>query len=357
MTKREQDFLTRMKRAADGRLTLELAQIQDCFFRANPDLQTHITARKQLALALKTLADAQQITLPATSTCFDRTALPPLPSFVRFPSANTAINTAPTFDHRTFPWTLPMSFIASFRNPPDATELLALNEFFRRPDAATRPLVPVKERSYEIFKNEKRLETLLDGQLGKPGRLTLDQLRCYIVPLVPVHLTFPEASGDVIIVENEATFDTIARWNRDHLQFRFVVYGRGKEAQKISHFLLHQIAHPRIRYFYFGDIDRSGILIPWNLSRTLKNEGAATLSPAGACYRMLLRQGATNPPLPDPDAGQTPVVEIGKADWKQALNWLSPDLIAPVASLLATDQRIAQEATGWEQFQHISSLV
>ncbi len=105
-----------------------------------------------------------------------------------------------------------------------------LNDFFRG-DWASRISVPVKERSYEIFGNEKMLERVLEGQLGYEGRLTLEILRCYRVPLVPVHRVFTDGT-DVIIVENEATFDSVSRWNAEHSKFRMVIYGRGREVEK-----------------------------------------------------------------------------------------------------------------------------
>ncbi|MDR1282123.1 MAG: DUF2220 family protein [Opitutaceae bacterium] len=250
-----------------------------------------------------------------------------------------------------------MSFVASLPKPPGADILLALNEFFRVPDAATREFIPVKERSHGIFRDEKRLEKVLAGQLGSPGRLTLELLRCYKVPLVPVHLTFPAAKGDAIIIENEATFDSIARWNRIHFQFRFVVYGRGLEIMKATHFLLRQIAHPGIRYYYFGDVDPGGILIPWNLSRILQRETDARLLPAETCYRLLFRQGSSTPTPFDDAVKQTPTDAGINLDWRKALDWLPADLRSPVNVLLTRDQRIAQEAASWEILRNESSLI
>lgn len=351
MEKPHSEFAAGLQRVAAGRVTIELAAIWQCFYAVRPELKNDLTNRQRLAADLRTLAEEGVISLPASKSSFDRTALPALPKFVRLLKAPVAPGVK--FDHRTFPWSLPMSFVAGLARLPNPAIAHRLNDFFRG-DWASRVRVPAKERSYEIFGNEKALERVLSGQLGYEGRLTLETLRCYRVPLVPVHRGFEANTGDVLIVENEATFDSTVRWNVERRRFRMVIYGRGREAEKIGDFLRDEIrAKPGVIY-YFGDLDRLGISIPYRLSRTLERQETRGIEPAAPCYRLLLQQAPATITATEADdeADEPPETE-----WAAALDWLPPDVRAQAKALLETDQRIAQEATGWELLRRQDRLV
>jgi hypothetical protein len=350
MEKQEIELAAALANAADGRVTIDLPTIWHCFYSVRPELKSDVNGRQRLAAALRILAEFEVISLPASKSSFDRTSLPALPRFVRLPDNSTAAEAK--FDHRTFPWSLPMSFIAGLSRLPNAKMVHRLNDFFRG-DWKLRVLVPVKERSYEIFGNEKALERVLDGQLGYEGRLTLETLRCYRVPLVPVHRVFPDG-GDILILENEAAFDSVARWNANHHSFRMIIYGRGREVEKIADFLLAEIQSKQGSIYYYGDLDRLGVVIPYRLSRNLELKGGPAISPAGACYRLLLRQSPATLTMIDMDEDPDDPPE---AEWVAALGWLPADLRAQAEGLLAADRRIAQEATGWELLRDEARLI
>ena len=341
MEKLEIEFAAALGRAADGRVTIDLHTIWQCFYTARPELKSDVNSRRRLAADLRTLAENEIISLPASKSSFDRTALPALPRFVRLLKKSAA--TEAIFDHQIFPWSLPMSFVAGLVRLPNPRIAQQLNDFFRG-DWTSRILVPVKERSYEIFGNEKMLERVLDGQLGYEGRLTLESLRCYRVPLVPVHRVFNNGN-DVLIVENEATFDSVSRWNAEYGKFRMVIYGRGREVEKIADFLHGEVQSNPCTIYYFGDLDRLGITMPYRLSRMLEQKGGRGISPATACYRLLLRQPPTTITMEDTeDEFDDPI----DSEWAAALAWLPVDTRNDAKTLLAADRRIAQEATGWE---------
>jgi hypothetical protein len=350
MEKPQSEIALALRQAANGRFTIELPAIWCCFYAVRPELKTDIRSRQRLASDLRVLAEGELISLPASKGSFDRTALPPLPKFVRLLGRPTRPEIL--FDHRTFPWSLPMSFIAGLARLPNPTIACRLNDFFRG-DWASRVLVPVKERSYEILGDEKILERVLGGQLGHEGHLTLEILRCYRVPLVPVHRVFTGAAPDVLLVENEATFDSVSRWNALHSQFRMVIYGRGREAEKVAEFLHNEIQTQPGNIYYFGDLDRLGISIPHRLSRSLKRLGGSEIKPAAACYRLLLQQLPTTITT----ANDNEESDLLDSEWTAALDWLPDDSRLQARTLLVADQRIAQEATGWELLQHQQSLL
>lgn len=354
MEKRDSELAAALRQVAGNRVTIDLTAIWQSFFDVQPELRGEIAARQRLAAALRSLAEAGVLNFPASKGSYDRTALPILPRFVRFLAEPAPV--AARFEHQTFPWSLPMSFAAALPRLPNPEVALRLNDFFRK-DGASRPFVPIKERSYGIFGNEKLLERILKGQLGNQGRLTLDLLRCYRVPLVPVHLTFANAAPAVLIVENEATFDTVARWNREHAQFRVVIYGRGREVEKIADFLRVQIQTSLGRVYYFGDVDRQGLMMPHRLSGSVERDGGNPIVPALACYRLLLSQGLSAITNVDSDDEAETAPEESEFAWRNSLRWLPDDLAARAEPVLATDQRIAQEALGWEQLRGETSLL
>jgi hypothetical protein len=179
-------------------------------------------------------------------------------------------------------------------------------------------------------------------------------LRCYRVPIVPVHRVFTGAATDVLIVENEATFDSVSRWTALRGQFRMVIYGRGREVEKIGDFLHGEVQTLPGKIYYFGDVDRMGISIPYRLSQTLKRLGGSEIKPAEACYRLLLRQSPTTITTTNDSEESGDLLD---SEWTTALSWLPDDLRLKAKTLLMVDQRIAQEAAGWDLLQHEKSLI
>jgi Uncharacterized protein conserved in bacteria C-term(DUF2220) len=350
MEKREIEFAAALKQAADGRVTIDLATIWQCFHATRPELKNEVTSRQRLAADLRALSESEVISLPASKSSFDRTALPVLPRFIRL--LEKPVVPEAQFDHRTFPWSLPMSFVAGLARLPNPRIAQRLNDFFRG-NWSSRIPVPIKERSYEIFGNEKMLERVLDGQLGYEGRLTMETLRCYCVPLVPVHRVFARGVN-VIIIENEATFDSVSRWNIEHGAFRMVIYGRGREAEKMADFLFNEVQTNSGIIYYFGDIDRLGICIPYRLSRMLERKGGCGISPAASCYRLLLQQSPAAITMVDVE---DEVDDPPDSEWIAALDWLPVDTRTQTKVLLEADRRVAQEATGWELLRNEGSLV
>src|SRR5258708_7347467 len=77
-----------------------------------------------------------------------------------------------SIDQCTHPWPEELDFVAHLRHTRCIPDALKIQAWLATPDARQRPIVPIKERSLEIFGYEKRLEELLGGDLFKNGRLT-----------------------------------------------------------------------------------------------------------------------------------------------------------------------------------------
>lgn len=236
------------------------------------------------------------------------------------------------FDHRGFPWNPALSFLAGEKGLPAGIReaAVSIQQFFAK-DGLSRPFVPVKERSFDIFGEEKRLGALQHSEiLFGPGKLSLKQLRCYVVEPTPVTERFEQGQG-IIILENEATFDSFCRLCRHKPAYRLVVYGRGHEIQKCAAYLKREAARLGVtEIFYFGDVDRRGLEIPYQLARDLASE--LKVVPLTSAYDFLLRGTVST-----------------NCHISEACLWLPEPLAALAATVIAEATRIPQEAFGWEE--------
>src|SRR5262249_226893 len=147
-------------------------------------------------------------------------------------------------------------------------DLLRIQQFFAR-GGRELPLVPIKERSLDIFGDEKRLDQLARGSaLFGEGRLTAESLRCFVVPEPLPWTAGPDRTKPLLVIENAATWHSYCRWNSDRKLFSAVVYGCGNRfvdgAPSLKE-IFAALGGPR-RVLYFGDLDPQGLLIPQEAS-------------------------------------------------------------------------------------------
>ena len=213
-----------------------------------------------------------------------------------------------------------------------------------------RPIIPIKERSLEIFGDEKRLDVLLDSTVIRDGRLTLKQLRCEVVaePLAwrrgPASVAW---DAPVLVVENCATWHSFVRWNKTSARYRAIVYGRGNafidSVGQVPELFLELGGSGPIEYF--GDLDPAGLRIPRRAHRRAQDFGLPPVEPAGWCYQSLL----TRLPGSEPEDEDLVVNE-------EDLAWLG-DLAEKVRELFTANRRLAQEHIGWEHLRLTVSSV
>lgn len=308
------------------RRTITLAELWPLFARADPASATMATRRTDLASAIATLVDAGVVT---TSRNLDRTAQPPLPARLNLvpPTATASAGILA----RAMPWRPELSWAATARLTVGQVGVLqAVNAWFR--DRGRDPdILPLRERSLEIFGHEKRLDALLGTSIFGPDRLTLSLLRTFRTrPPLPVRRV-----GDgpiLLVVENADTFDSLRRVLATlPSAVGHMAWGAGGAFEAS---VLSVSAMPEVRDIaYFGDLDADGLRIPLSAASLALAEGLPPVRPANGLYRLLLERGTAQP-------GQTPV----EADRARALaTWLG-DFAAPVERLLRDGVRIPQEA-------------
>lgn len=245
---------------------------------------------------------------------------------------------------REFPWEPAMAFVREARLSLSFIELRRINDFIK---AGNRDcdIVPIKERSLELFGDEKRLDELLGSALFREGRLCERRdLRCEIIGVPLARKRGPAAASaqPIIVLENAATWHSYSRWNAERGMFSAVVYGDGNRFVDGVRYLADifaELGGPR-RVYYFGDLDPQGLRIPQLASKIAQSLGLSRIEPHLPSYRRLLEiasgQGQNH-------AGDES--EFNLCDWLE-------DCAEPARQLFARQQRLPQEHLGWDELKH-----
>jgi hypothetical protein len=286
-----QSLLSEVQRVGRGR-RVRLKDVWAAFQRVRPYLEGSVHAREELFQLLNELADSGALGLPRQKSCYDTVQRPPLPKWIELPAP------APTVRAREraaqVGWHPALAFVSKLETLSDdeLEELLAVQAFFRsNPEP---PVATVRERSFELFGNEKRLEDLAKGRLFGAGRLSLSLLRCVEVRTPCVYRDVGAGTG-ALIIENKDTYhsacEAVRRLGPDSL-VRWVVFGSGKAVLATLDSVNDLPTRPE-RAWYFGDIDAAGLLIAVQVARLAKSWNPPLLVEcAYPLYRALVERAA-----------------------------------------------------------------
>ncbi|TXS66129.1 hypothetical protein EAO69_30270 [Streptomyces sp. me109] len=213
--------------------------------------------------------------------------------------------------------------------------LKTINRWLRDTDGDTRrTVIPMRERSLEIFGDEKRLDALATTTLFAPKRLTLTTLFAERIP-PPLAHDRVGGGGIVLVIENSDTFATISTLlAEDPGRVGHVAFGGG-HAFEAS---VTRIANLKgvTDIAYYGDLDDDGLTIPQRANVSGTAAGLPPIRPALGLYRLLLQQDIQGP--------APKRVEPLAAERRAA--WLPEPLRHPATAILTAGNRLAQEATG-----------
>ena len=248
---------------------------------------------------------------------------------------------ASNFDPTKVQWARPLEFLRSSRTSVFPEDLLKLNEFFIGSEGsiASKAVIPIKERSLQIFGDEKRLDALLMTSLFRADRLTLAMLRCKQIgePLGWKRGPANAALKPILIIENAATWHSYAKWNSVVGEFSAIVYGRGFQCADSVQYLrdiFDELGATR-DVFYFGDLDPTGLAIPQQASAYAKIYGLPELHPHLWSYELLLKH-----------ADKAQAYE-GEPATRTDCEWLG-SLAETVWFLFQSGRRLPQENVGWD---------
>lgn len=316
-----------------GRRKRILAEECDAaLIEVEPALEWDPGRRAQLAEALSALESAGVLQWSAKR---DRSVRPELPAFVTLD-----VNAAPTevADERYVVWRPELAWAHDLTLSPSELDVLSAVQAFVR-DRPAAPLVPHRERSLELFGDEKRLDRLIRGRLFEEGRLSLLLLACeWTPPPIPVTALQSATSGAdpvILVSENAAGYHSLLATARPPVTH--VAYGGGGQFA-LSVTGLSDLDPARV--LYIGDLDAEGLAIPQRAIAAARRVGLPPPEPAIELWSALCdyadRFGRSARPIPQDVA-------------TELCAWIPDDALATrMADILVSGRRVPQESIGLE---------
>jgi hypothetical protein len=236
-----------------------------------------------------------------------------------------------------YTWHPLMGFAATERSRLRLEAACCINEWLKTdPDLSLN--VPIKERSLEIFRDEKRLDRLRAGSGCFLRRFSLSSLECRVCPIpLPFEAGPASAVGKpVLIVENNDSWVSFSIWNRSAARLSAVAHAGGGRAKSLAYdetFIDELVRRFQAQaLYYLGDINPPGLRIASQAAQRRASRLVAPLQPAASLYSWPLEHG-TRTLL----AGSERVTE-------EDIAWLPSEMRALVTTLFASKQRVPQEA-------------
>lgn len=319
-----------------GRRRIPLDMLRREFASACPELAEQPDRRTRLAEALRSAADMGAILLPKQTRSWDRAGGAALPGFVIV--ATPRPERPPTVPSG-YAWHPLLAFAVGERNRLRLESAKRINEWLKR-DPDLTLTVPIKERSLEIFGDEKRLDQLRGGTTVLFGQLNLATLGCRICPIpLPFEAGPVAARGrPILIIENNDTWASFSQWNRGAARYAAVAYAGGGHGKSLAYdeaFIDELLGRfQAVELYYFGDIDPTGLHIASRAAERRAHRQACPLQPAATLYRWLLAYGIRT------------ILKRTERGSPTDLSWLPQELRGAVKDLFAAGQRIPQEALG-----------
>ena len=309
------------------RTRIRLDNLLKAFRQAFPHHEGDLEARRRLAALLRELADEGILRLPKATNrrAYDHAERIALPRYI------SRLDLPRPLPSQSRMWRPELAFADNMAEScQDA--LGAIQNWLRNGGSTAMPIA-LRERSIEIFGDEKYLDGLLGTQLFSPGRLSLDLLRCYL-PYVPICVETIEPAGvrrPLLALENLTTFDTLRRWNEEHRRYAGVAFGGGtafvSSCRSLSTYLARDGCSGQL--LYFGDVDPTGLWIPVRAAR----ESGIPIQADESLYGLLFRVAERKPVV----QGDSIVCEM------TILDWLPSSLRKKAAQSFESGRRLPQE--------------
>ena len=321
-----------------GKRRAGLPELRAAWLRAHPEALGAPDLRRLLLDALRTLERKGVADLPKRG--WDTSGSPALPR-------TATIRDAAPEQYLRMPhaWLPALAFAADERHPVRRADLQAINAFLVSVRGRVSIPVPTRERSLQIFGDEKRLDDLRKGELALfEGRVTLDDLGCYTVaPPLPYESPPKRVPGrPILVLENYHSYDSFCRWNRDAALYAAIAYGGGNAFRQGAGNLDDLIDRAQAAgAMYLGDLDPAGVRILIGVNARRQAEERPTLQPHYGLYGWLLAHGRRRP------LEKAPADELVRS----LRDAFSADLANALVELWSEGQRIPQESFGLEQLR------
>lgn len=313
----------------------EQAAILAAFDQACPGTAGTPQGRLVLSALLDELADHHLVELPRGRAGWDD-AQPPLPRWLRLPlppkpATQSMRAMAPVV------WRRELSWAGTDQLTRAQIEVLkTINRWLRDTDGDDnrRTVIPMRERSLEIFGDEKRLDALATTTLFAPSRLTLATL---FTERIPPPLAYERVGdgGIILVIENSDTFETLSALLAGNCgQVGYVAFGSGHAFEASVARISKLVGVTDIAYY--GDLDNDGLTIPQRANVSATALGLPPVRPAASLYRLLVRQDVR---------GRAPK-QVDALVAERRVSWLPTTVRRRAADILVAGDRLPQEATG-----------
>lgn len=317
---------------ATHRKRVPLDEVRAKFFDINTSLRNDPARNQFLLDALRALENEGEICLPAKGS-WEKSGCPPLPNWI-------ALNWEPARQHgpdySQVPWVPELGFWPDLRSDRLA-DAMTINDFLlKRRGSFIR--VPIKERSLEIFGDEKKLDALeKDGALFS-GRLSLASIGAFRIS-APLPYRMAKAPGKpILVLENHNSYWSFGEWNQTAKRYAAVVYGGGNHFSGASEAMAQVLSEvPSEGIEYLGDLDPKGMRIPMDFNKAAEKFGIR-VAPALDYYQWLLLHGKTRTRPESPLTGND-----------SAIQWLGETLGKTLMHHWEIGLWMPQEALGFEQ--------
>ena len=187
------------------RKRVALADLRRHWLDANPEQLQHPERDALLLAALRELEAQGNLVLPARGS-FEQLGNPPMPKFVTLVNQTEA---QPSDDWSHVSWLPELGFWTDLTASELVTAKVINDWLLRRRGKFLR--VPLRERSLEIFGDEKYLDLRVRENALFSGRLPLTSIGAFLVPH-PLPYRAADVPGQpVLVVENHHTYWSLAR--------------------------------------------------------------------------------------------------------------------------------------------------
>ena len=162
----------------------------------------------------------------------------------------------------------------------DKEYLMRISDFLSNAiysEGAKQGEISINERSYELFGDEKFLDSPQGRKILMTIKIGINELKCYKTyePFFYYGMV-SGPSGNILIVENKDTFysfkklflDGVVKWK--NIRFSMLIYGEGNKINKSIDYLSEIGVPCTVNIYYFGDLDPEGINIYYRLSQNKK---------------------------------------------------------------------------------------
>jgi hypothetical protein len=314
-------------RASAGRRKRLLAgECDNALLEVAPRLQSDPGRRRRLLELLTQLESAGTITWSASR---DRAVRPELPAFVALIERVESVTAGTGVEN--LPWRPELEWAYTLRLTSSERDVLAAVQGYRRDRSGDGTSIPHRERSLQLFGDEKRIDRLIRSRLFEEGRLSLDMLDTYWAA-PPIAWTRTGGGGPIVVSENSASWHSLVSGLAGQVQA--VAYGAGGAfAQSVAG--LADIGSVT-SVLYIGDLDAEGIAIPQRAAAAAEAAGVAVPVPFTELWAALVNAA--------PVHGQ-PAEPVPSEVADELCSWFGDTALArEVERLLAAGIRVPQEA-------------